>query len=314
MAKSLLNYIFKINSIASTPAASTAFLKQVLVVVKPKVGATEDTITLCTTKSAVDDFTVLNEEVDELFDAGLSRVYVLAKDDLDLADILEAFGPQFYTILVSSDYSDAEIDAMDLGDYEGVVALPSEDDAKNETRAALPNTVGWHMGEDEGAKNLFFSFGKFLSNASGWTNQQYIPVPYDDDITLLGDAENLFDKKISFAYHDGEFGERLGLLAVGGEAITKPYILKNLMIDMQSKALSWFTNNQPDYTPKQAALLEDEEQAVIDDYINVKKWISAGTIKIVVDPNSNFVGTGEIDVAKPKAFWRMFVNMRETLT
>lgn len=313
MAKSLLDYLFKINAIPSTPAASTAFLKQVLAVVKPKVGATEDTITLCTTKSAVDAFTVLNEEVDELFDAGLSRVFVLAKDDLDLADILTAFGPQFFTILVSSDYSDAEIDAMDLGDYEGVVALPSEDDAKNETRAAIANTVGWHMGADEGAKNMFYVFGKFLSNASGWTNQQYIPVPYDDYITLLGDAENLFDKRISFVLHDDEFQDRLGLLACGGEAITKPYVLKNLIIDMQSKALSWFASNQPDYTPKNAALLEDEEQSVIDDYVNVKKWISNGTVSIVADQD-NFTASGEINVAKPRAFWRVFANMRETLT
>ena len=48
MAKILLDYFFPITAISPTPQASTAFLKQVLAVVKPKVGVTPGTITLTT--------------------------------------------------------------------------------------------------------------------------------------------------------------------------------------------------------------------------------------------------------------------------
>ena len=107
----LLNYFFPITAIDPTPAASTAFLKQVLVVVKPKGGATEDTITLCTTMSQVAALTD-NVEAQQLFNAGMSRVYVVAVDDLDLVGGVGNWLEQlnsFFTVLISSDFTDAEI-------------------------------------------------------------------------------------------------------------------------------------------------------------------------------------------------------------
>jgi hypothetical protein len=52
MAKILLDYLFPITAIEPTPAASTAFLKQVLVVAKPKDGGvTAGTIVTLTAAS-----------------------------------------------------------------------------------------------------------------------------------------------------------------------------------------------------------------------------------------------------------------------
>lgn len=311
MSKLLLDYFFPIESIEPTPAASTAFLKQVLAVVKPKVGATEDTITLCTTKSAVDAFTTTNAEVDELFDAGMGRVYVIAVDALSgLGALLEGHEGDFHTILISSDFDDTEMDAATFGDFTGVVAMASTNDTKNATRAATANRVAFHSTSTNKAKNMFYAFGKLLSSNS-WSNQQYITMPYADDVANLGDAETLFNGKISFIISDDEFGKRLALFAVGGKAIVAPYIKKNLEIDMQSSALSYISGNQPAYTLKQAALLEDELKKVIQDYIDDES-IEQGTVEVSLE-EENFVASSSINISEPKALWRIFGEMRQTL-
>lgn len=306
----LLDYLFPISTIEPTPEASTAFLKQVLVVVKPKSGATEDTITLCTTMSAVAAFTD-NTEAQQLFNAGMSRVYVVAVDDLDLATILEGHESDFFTILISSDFNDTEIDAMDLGEFAGVVGTSSTNDVKNATRAATANHCAFHTTAGNKAKNMFYAFGKMLSNALNWRNQQYISMPFADDVDTLGDATALFDDKISFVIDDSEFGERLALFAAGGKAIVAPYIKKNLEIDLQSAALSYISGNQPAYTLKQAALIEDELQKVVQEYIDGED-IEAATVSVTLE-NSNFVASAEMNISEPKALWRIFGEMRQTL-
>lgn len=306
----LLDYFFPITAISPTPEASTAFLKQVLVVVKPKSGATEDTITLCTSMTQVAALTD-NTEAQQLFNAGMSRVYVVAVDDLDLATILEGHETDFYTILISSDYNDTEIDALDFGAFAGVVGASSTDDAKNATRAAVENFCAFHTTSGNKAKNMFFAFGKLLSNSLSWLNQQYITMPFADDVNTLGKANSLFDDKISFVIDDTQFGKKLSLFACGGKAIVAPYIIKNLEIDLQSEALSYVSGNQPNYTKVQAALLEDELQKVVQSYID-NQSIEAGTVEVKLE-NDNFVASTYINVSEPKALWRIFGEIRQTL-
>lgn len=311
----LLDYFFPITSIEPTPQASTAFLKQVLAIVKPAGGGggAADTPTLCVTKAAVDAFSNTNVEVDELFNAGMNRVYVMASTALTgVGANIAGKESDFHTILISSDFSDAEIDAMDLGQFKGVVGLASTDDAKNATRAAIPNRVAFHSTSTNKAKNMFFAMGSLLSNALKWSNQQYIPMPYADDVNTLGKANALFDDKISFVISDSQFGNRLALLAAGGKAIVAPYITKNMQIDIQSKALSYISGNQPAYSKVQAALLEDELQKVPDSYI-ARQLISDGKVEIKLE-QENFVASAYINIAPPTAFWRAFGEMKQTLS
>lgn len=311
-SKILLDYFFPITAITPTSQASTAFLKNVLAIVKPKVGAVEDTPTLCTTKTAVDAFSDTNVEVDELFDAGMNRVWVMASDDLtDVGtNIADKIG-EFFTILITSDFSDAEIDARAMGDFAGVLAAASTDDAKNTTRAAIENFSAWHTNGTVKSKNMFYAFGKLLSNESGWKNQQFITMPYADDVDTIGEAENLFDDSISFVGDDSEFGKRLMLFAVGGKAIVEPYIKKNIQIDMQSAALTYVSGNQPSYTFKHAALIEDELQKVIQEYIDDDE-IEAGTVEVTIG-DEQFVAEADINISEPSALWRIFGEMRSTL-
>ncbi len=424
----LLDYFFPITAISPTPAASTAFLKQACLVVKPS-GSNMTAPLLCTSMTAVAAVTA-NTEAQQLFDAGMSRVYILAVADLDIASELEGHESDFFTLLISSDFADADVDqvkatgtitissyanlvnttpdtiavagvtftaqagaatlgtatfraatgnnetaaslcaqinahatasalvtatvlnavvtvtavangaaqnalalvytdnhsdvglsvsgatltggaGLEIGAFEGVVGVSSTNDTKNGTRAATENWAAFHTTSGNKAKNMVYAFGKLLSNSLSWSNQQYITMPYADDVDNLGDANALFDDKVNFVISDSEFGNRLGLFAVGGKAIVAPYIVKNLELDMQSAALTYISGNQPAYSHKQAALLEDELQKVMQLYIDDEE-IEAGTIEVKLEED-NFVASGYANISEPKAMWRIFGEMRQTL-
>lgn len=110
MAKILLDYVFPISVIEPTPAASTAYLKQAVVVVKPKTGqeANVGNVYECTLMSEVQARTD-NLEAQQLFNAGMSRVYILLADDLNIATALIAVHGEAWTVLISSDFTDADV-------------------------------------------------------------------------------------------------------------------------------------------------------------------------------------------------------------
>lgn len=432
MPNILLDYFFPITAISPTPAASTAFLKQVCVVAKPKSGqeANVGTIYECTTMTQVSARTD-NLEAQQLFNAGMSKVFVLLANDLDLESYLEGHESDFYTLLISSDFTTAEIipsyatgtititsyanlltttpdtvtigatvftaqsgaatlgtavfqaatsndatatslaaqinghavastkvvatvlgavvtltaietgssqnaivlgysdlgggnigatksgttltggDGLFAGAFTGVIGVSSTDDSFLADQAAIENRAAFHTTSGNKAKNMFYAFGKLLSNSLSWLNQQYITMPFADDIDTLGEANSMFDDKISFVMDDAEFGKRLGLFCAGGKAIVAPYIERNLEIDIQSEALSYVSGNMPAYTKTQAALLEDELQKVIDLYIS-RQLISDGVIEVKLEQD-NFVASGYINIAEPKALWRIFGEIRQTL-
>ncbi len=428
MSKILLDYVFPISVITPTPEASTAFLKQACLVTKPKSGQEGNvgTIYECDTMTEVAARTD-NENAQQLFNGGMSKVYILLADDLDLETFLaDGAASDFYTLLISDDFDDSDIedgvatpavkasrkiqdityeadtagtagnsisitlvndgtggsetvgvvasaitvhmqtgvstaaniktaiensvpavalvnvtvdsgdesdvqsaqtilslqngaaaipgtDGMAVGDWEGVIGVSSDDEDFCGEQAAIENRVAFFTLSANGAKNMCYAFGKMLSNASNWRNQQYITMPFDDLVATVGAANSLFDDKVSFVISDDEFGKRLALFSVGGKAIVAPYILKNLRIDLQSSALSWISGNQPQYTLKEAALLETrlQEDVINVDYIQ-RNLITAGTIAISL-VNENFVATGDINVSEPKALWRVFNEMRQTL-
>jgi hypothetical protein len=428
--KILLDYFFPITSITPTPQASTAFLKQALVVVKPKSGVDAGEITLCTSNAAVALLTD-NTEASQLFSAGMNRVYILTADDLDIAAFLEGHESDFFTILISSDFDqdDIEVEAASgnatitsyanlltttpdsitvgatvfvaqsgvatlgtatfraatsndataaslaaqinahavakllvtavavgpivtitandtglsgndvalaytdngggnigatvsgallagggglfPGAFKGVIGVSNTDDDFLADQAAIENRSAFKTTSSNKAKNMFYAFGKMLSNSLDWLNQQYITMPFEDDVDTLGEANQYFDDKVSFVIHDDEFSNRLGLFAAGAKAITAPYIIKNLQIDMQSRALSFISGNMPTYSKTQAALLEDELQKVADSYIE-RQWIEAGEVEVKLE-QENWVASAYINVSEPKALWRIFGEVRQTL-
>lgn len=414
MAKILLDYVFPITVIENIPAASTAFLRQICVVVKAKSGAESNigNAVLCTSMSQVAAITD-NVDAQQLFNAGMSRVYILAMTELDLADAMVEFGQMFFTVLISSDFVDADItptqafrkvgettytaklagkagnlisitytggatagnevvsvvdkaisvqiesgvstqlqiktkvllsaaamllidspvidsgddavtqataaqtfltggDGFSKGTFKGVVGFSSDDEDFAADFAAVENQVGFYGLSANGAKNMFFAFGSLLASVS-WNNQQYITMPVSDEVDELGEALNLFDEKVSFVIQDDEFSRRLALFAVGGKAIVAPYIIKDLCINLQSRALSWINANRPDYTLKEASLLETRlQEDVIQKMFIDQGLIEAGEVSITL-VDDNFVANGNINISEPKALWRVEAVLSQTL-
>lgn len=411
MSKILLDYFFPITTIEPTPAASTAFLKQVAIVVNPNGGGTDGAITECTSYAAVQAITD-NTEAEQLFNAGMNRVFVIQSNDLNLSSILNANLSEFFTLLISSDFAKADIEAskaaltleeveieavspgwdgndlsveftggatagsevvtvaddkitvqiedgvstaaqvaaaitadedasalvtaaaeageestaqdvaaeasltggdgLTLGQYKGVTGVSDTDDTFLDDQAVISNRCAFHTTVGNKAKNMFFAFGKLLSNSLAWRNQQYIQMPTADDVDELGEATALFDDKISFVITDSEFGSRLGLFAAGAKAITAPYIKRNLELDLQSAALSYVSGNQPEFSKKHASLIEDELTKVIQEQYIDLGLIEDATVSVTL-VQDNFVASGSFNISEPKALWRIVGEMRQTL-
>ncbi|AEG42318.1 hypothetical protein BdPhPhi1402_gp21 [Bdellovibrio phage phi1402] len=422
----LLDYFFPITVINPTPAASTAFLKQMCLVVKPKGASNPAPPAFCATMAEVMALTD-NTEAQFAFNAGMSGLYIMTANELDLAEMLVGHEFDFYTLLISSDFSSDDIagveaapaipaaltagglefeavvpgaaangvlisatgspggtllvsvvdgdisvtfdsatdtqaeiveainehaeaglivqvstatpaalgltfaaaplaggvnevlasPAMSLGAYGGVVGVSGADDAFLESQAVIENRCAFKS-VGNGAKNLIFAFGKLLSNTVNWANQQYVTMPLSDSVSQLGNAKNYFAKRISFVIDDKQYGKRLAFFGCGGKAIVAPYIVRNLVLDMQSAALTYVSANQPGYTKVHAALMEDELQKIITGsegkpgYIE-KGWITKGQVEIKLE-QANFVASGYIEIAEPGALWRIEGQLKQTTT
>lgn len=313
MAKVLLDYFFPISEVEVVNAASTSFLKNVAVITKgiepDEVTPAPEAVTVVTSVAQLETLTE-NQAIKQLFNYGLNKITLITVNDIEDA-ALEGLDREAFTLLVSSDFTKAQVTAMDFGAFGGVIGVSSDDTVFLKAQAAIKNRVGFYSSVENKGENMFAAFGKMLSNQLNWRNQQYTSMPKDDGVNLLGQAEALFEDKISFVMNDSEFGLKLSLFAAGGKAIVAPYITRNLQIDLQSKALIYISGNQPAYTVKQAALLEDSLYSVIDQYVE-RQWIEEGIVEIKLEQN-NFIASGYINITEPKALWRIFGEMSQTL-
>lgn len=200
--------------------------------------------------------------------------------------------------------------AIDLTDFDGVTGVSGSDLDFLEAQNLIVNRTGFYGSAINGAQSMMFAFGELLSSFN-WGNKQYVEMPISDGVEELAVANDLFNKRISFVLADERYLNRLAMFAVGGRAIVAPYIIKNLNIEMQYRALNWIQENEPSYTLKEASLLETRiQEDVINNFI-VRNLIVSGSISITLQQD-NFVASGAINVPTPKALWRVVNRMVQT--
>lgn len=302
----LLEYVMKVDAYAPTPSASTAYIRKVLCVVKPLPEGTTGTISECTTKSEIQALTSANCYV--LLEAGLPSVYVLPTNTLDIADILEETDKKFFTILVDGAFTNEELNALDDGDFAGVIGWSVENREQAKNWGYGNSNVGFYDLDVNGSQNMYYAFGKLLS-ANTWKNQQYIEMPYGSGISSINQAELMFEDSISFVLTSDEYQNRLALFASNRRAIVAPYVYEELTLKLQSKALQYISLNQPNYTEAEASLLEDALQGVVDGYVE-QGIITHG--KVVVSlTDEQFVAQASINIPEPKALWRLKATMKQ---
>lgn len=302
----LLEYVMKVDAYAPTPSASTAYIRKVLCVVKPLPEGATGTITECTTKAEIQALTTANCHV--LLEEGLPSVYVLPANDLNLADILEATDKKFFTILVDGAFTNDELNALDDGDFAGVIGWSVENREQAKNWGYGNSNVGFYDLDANGSQNMYYAFGKLLS-ANNWKNQQYIEMPFGSGISSINQAELMFEDSISFVLTSEEYKNRLALFASNRRAIVAPYVYEELTLKLQSKALQYISLNQPNYTEAEASLLEDALQGVVDGYVE-QGILTHG--KVVVSlTDEQFVVQASINIPEPKALWRIRATMKQ---
>lgn len=299
----LLNYVLKLDVRTPTPDANTTYLRTAVVAVKPAQGVETGTLTRVISAAAAAQLTD-NTDIEQLFAAGMQSVYILPTDDLNVSGALANSTVRFKTLLISSDFSEVEIAALNVGAFTGVVSAIFTTKATAKAFAAQQNRVAWFNNQSSTqGKNAFFAWGAFLS-ANAWNNNQYISLPVDDMLLDLGTAEELFNDRISFALTSEQYGPRLAFFGVGGQAIIAPYVSEELIINLQGAALRYLNLNRPQYTLVQAKLLQDYLNKDANARYVQTNLLTYANVVITLD-KSNYEGTVEVSIPEPSALWRL---------
>ncbi|MDR3112933.1 MAG: hypothetical protein LBU09_00975 [Endomicrobium sp.] len=301
------DYALKINIVGGVPAQNLSFLKTPLVVVKPKSGFSDTGVIIDITSPSQIAAITDNANVVKLFDAGIAKILMIAIDtDLTTLDALFASRVNdFFTILISDDFTDAQKAAASIGAlFKGVVGFSSDELSFALANAQVAGRSLYYSDE----ANMFYAFGKLLSQVS-WTNLQYETLLNDDEIIDASTAESLFNARASFSLKDAAQANRLSFFVQGGEAIIAPYVLKEIELRLQDETVNWIALNKPNYDEADCSILAQYlTEKVLSPYI-AARTIASGRVQITTQGGQNFIANGTISIPKPTALWRVQANL-----
>lgn len=307
MTDILLNYAMPIEKITPMLGADLTFLHKALVLVKP-TGEPATEVKECLNEEEVKAIT--SAKCYEMLNAGMSSIYVLAVNDLDITTATNLKDFQYYTIIIDEAFSKEEVEARDFGEFSGVVSYMSDDRAFIKDFNVKQWNAGFYGKNKNGAVNMYRAFGKLLS-AFSWKNQQYIEMEENDGIDELNEAEVAFEDKVNFVLNSPRYGNRLALFSAGNEAIIAPYIYEEICNNIQGWGLQYINLNSPQYTTKDAKLMQEFIQNKLNvNYVNTG-LVPSVTCNITVVDGSNFVADGGVVIGKPTALWRVETTVQQ---
>lgn len=307
MTDILLNYAMPIEKVTPLIGADLGFLHKALVLVKPKDESVDSAVVECMSEDEVKALT--DAKAYEMLNAGMSSIYVLPVNNLDISAI-DLSKYNYFTIIVDEAFTEEEMNARDLGEFKGVVSYVSTDKDYINGLNLLNWNAGFYTKTVNGGVNMYRSFGKLLSSFN-WNNQQYIEMKEDDGINTLNEANVLFDAKVNFVLNSPRYGLRLALFSAGNKAIVAPYIYEEICNNIQGWGLQYINLNKPDYTVRDAKLMQEFIQNKLNtNYVN-KGLVPSATCNIEVVDGSNFVATGGVVIGEPKALWRVETTVQQ---
>jgi len=196
-----------------------------------------------------------------------------------------------------------------LGTWNGVLGVSSDNLAFLEAQAMITKRTAFFGSTTNGAKSMFYAFGKLLAGAT-WRNQQYVEMPVNDGIDTIAEALNLYDARISFVLNSDQYQNRLAFFANNRKAIVAPYLSELFQLMMQGWGVGYIALNQPAYTILQASLLEDYLAGEADKTFVQTNLIENISVQISLVEN-NFTASGNLQIAEPKALWRVNSLLKE---
>lgn len=312
MANILLDYAVPFNQVESLPPPSFGFLHRIGVVVPAEATMTESQITLVTDPTQLAAVTSHDDELQGFFDGGGTQMYVInLVDSADLHALIEGKESEFYTVYVHTAIL-AEVLASGVV-WNGVKSTAVDAETSDLTAAMSDKTCLFASAGDKANYNPLFAFGSLLS-AAMWRNQQYITSTVSDGaIDTLGQAELLFDERVSFYLEDEDYGFRLGFFGAGGKSITTPYITQEVELNMQYEMANWIAINQPFNTSIQRASLERIGNKILDGYVELGYLDPDAVNELKVNDSAEaFVVNGNLTLAPSVALWRVKVDAFQT--
>ena len=305
----LLNYVLRAQASEPIAPASRAYLHNVLVIAKLKDSA-EAGLYEITKIADIAQYTD-STGVKSLFDAGMTKIYLAAVAKYaDAQALIDTTPYKFFTILIDPAFEFEAIPTAVTG-FEGVVGWATTNAVLGQEFQAVATANNTAFVEPVGTTgaNMYYAFGVLLSGAT-WRNQQYIGMPSVGATDNLGMAESYFEQRLSFVLNSLEFGNRLAFFVNRGRAIVAPYIYEEFTLDLQSWALTYINANMPDYTDVEAAQLQSHLLKKAN-----TKYVDSGlveelAIEIAADQD-NFVMSGDIGIAEPKATWRIKAQIQQ---
>lgn len=302
----LLDYVLTARAIEPLLPASRAYLHNVLVIAPLKDGA-EAGIYECTTKATIQQYT--DAAVGALLDAGMTKIYLCAVSAYkDAQALIDTTLFKFFTILTDPSFTNAPTAIDGFAGVSGW-STATHADAKAYQARATENNTGFEDPAVNAGKNMYHAFGTLLS-AAQWRNQQYIAMPAPGITNDLGTATSLFDDRVSFVLNSEEYGNRLAFFVNRGRAIVAPYIYEEFTLDLKSWALQYISTNMPDYNDVEAAKLQSFLMKKATAKYITTGLVSSLRIAIAADQD-NFVMSGNIAIAEPKATWRINAQVQQ---
>jgi hypothetical protein len=199
-----------------------------------------------------------SKAVKGLFDAGMSRVGFKEQNDLDLSTL--SLNGEYFTIIVEG-FSEAEISAKDLGDFDGVFVFESS----NLRPSVVYNT--WEIYSltktGETAGNLV----GMLLVPEKFTNLEFrTPIGEVFYIEDRGTAEGIYQSKGTVFGKDSICGISLVSAYINGRGVSEPYLLEEIRRVVQTLIY----NNRSKGVTDENFIERNINSYIKDNYVDLK--------------------------------------------
>lgn len=309
----LLNFVVPTTIKEAVPSADLSWLKNVMVIAKPKSGSSASGIVDYTSIATIKTDT--DSKCFELMEMGMSKISICYGSSLEEAKaLLDADSAHRYMTLIIDPVFDDISDAMEwTRDY--VLGWQSSTKADAVAAAAAKDVCAFYDATDTNGILMYRAFGLFLSQNT-WKDMQLARL--DDSnlygVTDMGTANELFAAGVSFALTDQEYKTCLALFAAGKKTITAPYILRQAKIQTQSLFVQYLALRNPKWTKREAGMIESYLNNNLNQIFIQTKLVNE--LRLIVDLDTtegDWYVAGVLQVEKPKAIWRMKLDFYQDI-
>jgi hypothetical protein len=306
VSKAFLNKVGFVTQTAPAPAGSDGGATPVKQTKAKSAKATKDAKAEYFYKeiySATEAEAYTAENVSAFFEAGLNAIYLIMQNNPGDWEKLDT--SKFYSLVFGDGFSVDNAETH-IPEFDGVRYVSAVDDSQHLSQGVciLVSSVA----------AMQYAVGSLLDYMY-WRNQQYLQLPSTISNTFavkhMSFAKAFFDKRLSFFLDDDELGQRLGFFGVHDDPVVKPYIKRQIELEIQQVLVDYIALNEPTNTALERANLEESAQDIIDTYTQPPySYLDADSENSVsiIKSNKRYIVNGSITMDVPDPIWRVEIE------